>query len=371
MILVFVGAGGSAAVDPEQYPTTRRFFEKLPEEIKENRLFVRVKEFIRKTKENGEPIDIEEMLWNLDSIQEYFLAPTRPETPIGWVMEKDFFRKFFGAHNKADEFLGELSRLENQVALLVSQINRQVYELYAALPSEPQKVWNWVNLLTELVQVDPVLEIFTTNYDRLLEYVLEQAKLNTEFNIATGQYHRLGRLELDWDRWDSFDLDFPGDNHGLLTQLHGSVNWHREGQRIVIGPSRFTGSDNNHAIVYPGNKGEPREEPFRIFHEHLGAVVSQVRAAIFVGFSFRDDYINKVLADLPSNIPVFVFHKYEGDLLGSGAAPFVPFSTPFAHDGGGFTEESAKRCISYLHEQINPPLDTSRLVTPHPEITRP
>ena len=47
MILVFVGAGGSAAVDPEQYPTTLRFFEKLPEEIQKNELFVRVADFFR------------------------------------------------------------------------------------------------------------------------------------------------------------------------------------------------------------------------------------------------------------------------------------------------------------------------------------
>ena len=34
MILVFVGAGGSAAVDLDQYPTTVEFFESLPGEIK-------------------------------------------------------------------------------------------------------------------------------------------------------------------------------------------------------------------------------------------------------------------------------------------------------------------------------------------------
>ncbi len=33
MILVFVGAGGSATVDPKQYPTTVEFFSRLPDNI--------------------------------------------------------------------------------------------------------------------------------------------------------------------------------------------------------------------------------------------------------------------------------------------------------------------------------------------------
>ena len=68
MILVFVGAGGSAAVDPEQYPTTVGFFEKLPDEIKSDPLFIKVCEFLM-DQQGKEIVDIENVLETLDEFQ--------------------------------------------------------------------------------------------------------------------------------------------------------------------------------------------------------------------------------------------------------------------------------------------------------------
>ena len=86
MILVFVGAGGSAAVDPEQYPTTVEFFNRLPEGITQDPLFILVGEFLRTQKEDGRSIDIEEVLWGLDKLQEYFSLSRDSNTLEGWMM---------------------------------------------------------------------------------------------------------------------------------------------------------------------------------------------------------------------------------------------------------------------------------------------
>ena len=67
MILVFVGAGGSAAVDPEQYPTTVEFFNRLPDDIEEAPLFIQICAFLE-IRKYGQPIDIEEILWTLDEL---------------------------------------------------------------------------------------------------------------------------------------------------------------------------------------------------------------------------------------------------------------------------------------------------------------
>ena len=42
MILVFAGAGASKAVGPENYPTTLEFFERLPEQIRKDPLFLHI-----------------------------------------------------------------------------------------------------------------------------------------------------------------------------------------------------------------------------------------------------------------------------------------------------------------------------------------
>ena len=353
MILVFVGAGGSAAVDREQYPTTARFFEKLPGSIKKNSLFKRVTEFIENTKKDGESIDIEEVLWNLSEIQEYSRVPNNPETPVGWVMEKDFFRKFFG-FNEAPTLLDGLSRLEeNHITPLISEINVQVYERYATLPSGTEKVSAWIQLFKGLAQIDPIIEIFTTNYDRVLEYVIEQA----EINVETGQHPRFDQRELNWIRWDALDMDFPGEC-GLLTKLHGSVNWHREDKSIVIGPSRFTGSHNNHVILYPGNKGKPTEEPFQTFHKHLQAVVQRAKMALFIGFSFRDEYINTILSDLPQKTPKFVITKSAGKQIDNTPPTGAPLTGNCLHWRGGFTEETAEDCLGEISAATGRPLDS-------------
>ena len=73
MILVFVGAGGSAAVNPDQYPTTVEFFKRLPGDITQEPLFVCIREFLEARK-GGKEIDIEEVLWNLDEFRDYCQA---------------------------------------------------------------------------------------------------------------------------------------------------------------------------------------------------------------------------------------------------------------------------------------------------------
>ena len=356
MILVFVGAGGSAAVDREQYPTTVKFFDKLPSSIKEDTLFKRVAERIEKTKPIGEPIDIEEMLWDLNEIQEYLRAPKNPETPVGWVMQQNFLQQLPGTHNKANELLDGLSRLEEKrVAPLISEINSQVHGFYATLPSDIEKVSNWIDLLRGLRKIDPIIEIFTTNYDRVLEYVIGQA----EISVETGQQHRLDRVELNLDHWSALDMDFPREC-GLLTKLHGSTNWHREDKRIVIGPSIFTGRDSDHAILYPGNKGESEEEPFQTFHEHLRAVVQKARVALFIGFAFRDDHINDTLARLPPETFKYVITESDGKPIDNRPPENAPdsFRDDCIHNREGLTAEAVIHCLRHISIRGRAPINS-------------
>ena len=65
MILVFAGAGSSAAVDPKQYPTTVEFFNRLPDNIIRDRIFAEVCKFLASQRKEGQPVDIEEVLWGL------------------------------------------------------------------------------------------------------------------------------------------------------------------------------------------------------------------------------------------------------------------------------------------------------------------
>ena len=77
MILLFVGAGGSAAVDAEQYPTTVEFYKRLPDDIVQNPLFFFVQNFLTNAPSHNEAsIDIEKILWELVNLEGYLAAST-------------------------------------------------------------------------------------------------------------------------------------------------------------------------------------------------------------------------------------------------------------------------------------------------------
>ena len=335
MILVFVGAGGSAAVDPEQYPTTVEFFNRLPENIKEDSLFFQVCEFLEIQKDE-QSIDIEEILWTLDELRDYCKASLNTETISGWIMEENRIHRLFGNVPDLSHLLSGMRHLEeHQIENLTSNINALVYDFYAPTPST-DKLLDWVQLFQGLTEPELPIEIFTTNYDRVLESVINAA----EINVETGRNFDGIQTRLDTTLWDT-----PGksidNNCGRLTKLHGSVDWQLSNEGINVSEI-FTGNHQQHLILYPGYKGEPDEAPFVQFHEHLQAVVQQADAAIFIGYAFRDDYINTILSELPSEIPKFVINRDD-------ALPDFSFLNGCQHLNDGLTEESVETCLIGLY----------------------
>ena len=143
--------------------------------------------------------------------------------------------------------------------------------------------------------------------------------------------------------WDNPGRSLPR-KRGRLTKLHGSVDWQRNNEGIII----RTGSaleNEEHLILYPGYKGEPVEEPFVQFHEHLRAVVQQADAAFFIGYAFRDDYINSILSELPSETPKFVINRDD-------SFPDFSFLNECQHLNDGLTEESVETCLSGLYMEL-------------------
>ncbi len=335
MILVFVGAGGSAAVDPEQYPTTVEFFNRLPDGITRNNLFVQVREFLEAQK-GGEPIDIEEVLWNLDELRDYLQVSRDTKAVAGWMMSGNRISQFIGGHDLLP-FSRGIPRLEDQIQNLKSEINTQVYQFYTTAP-DPEKLRDWIELLQELAKFDSNIEIFTTNYDRVLERVISEAGINVEIGLKPNP----DQMALDMALWDSPGQPLDND-HGRLTKLHGSVNWQRSAEGIIASNPLFTGDHQNHSILYPGYKGEPDQEPFVKFHEHLRAVVQKADTVLFVGFAFRDGHINSILSELRPETPKFVINRND-------SLPDLDFlkGNECEHFDNGLTSETVEECVNSL-----------------------
>ena len=111
----------------------------------------------------------------------------------------------------ANKFVDGMRKMDAQTKRLQDGINEQVYKFYGESP-EAGKLLPWTELLKLLGNYDPIIEIFTTNYDRVLENVIK----SSEIPIETGRKFDGLQAKLDTADWDTFD-DFLTSN-GRLTQ---------------------------------------------------------------------------------------------------------------------------------------------------------
>jgi hypothetical protein len=285
-ILIFAGAGASKAVAPDLYPTTVEFFQDLPSNIKNNSLFTRVVEFLKDSSSN-DPIDIELVLWRLQELVGFCSLVNDQSSLPGWMLAGN--RLINSLDKKSNQNIGHLSQISSranqQLNKLIDEINARVYDLYSKLPPENRLDETWAPLLDQLSLIGPKIEVVTTNYDMVIEAALDKNKI-----VDNGWRGSIVR-SLDSDIWAA---DAGTRNKGLLTKLHGSVNWTRDNNQIYVSDPLFKGSHESHVIIYPGFKGRPSEPTFQLFHNHFRKALDSAMAVVFIGFAFRDEYINEI-----------------------------------------------------------------------------
>ena len=378
MILVFAGAGASYSVDPEQYPTTVEFFERLPSEVTKNQFFQETHRYLKSLSSGRLQIDIEHVLDALDDFRSFCKKSRDVSTLPGWMIVEGTRELAevnpFNVHIRdKNDFSLRMKATTDRLTDLEDLILNCIYDFYAP-PPLISSLANWMSLLKSLSNPYRGLEIFTTNYDRVLEEVVlvSENLVNEDPNskdVAMGRKYDGRDLFLDIDSWNP-ERELPEGRRVRLTKLHGSVDWKWEnprarressnmgteeaileedwnsrsaGRRVMIGDTGFAGNHEKHIILYPGKKLEYRKDPFDTFYDHLIRVVAQSEAAIFVGYAFRDQDINDVLSALPANIPMYVFNV-------DNTPPKQAFLQDPIHFGDGFTHESIKTCVESLKE---------------------
>lgn len=138
------------------------------------------------------------------------------------------------------------------------------------------------------------VEVFTTNYDTLLERALEDERVPV-FDGFTG-----GRMPFFLSATPTGG-DEPGRGWTRLWKIHGSVTWtwhEPAGQRprIVRGPERAGGE-----LIFPSfhKYDESRRQPYSSMLDRFGRVLGDREDTLLVtiGFSFGDEHLNAVLFD--------------------------------------------------------------------------
>ncbi len=158
------------------------------------------------------------------------------------------------------------------------------------------------------------LHLFTTNYDRLIEYGCDLIGLRIvdRFVGTLRPLFRSSRIEVDLHYNPPGIRGEPRYLEGVakLSKLHGSIDWRFEKARLAReglpfgAPLTHSGVPENlgdSVMIYPNPAKdlETLEYPYAdLFRDFSAALCRPNSALLTYGYGFGDDHINRVIADM-------------------------------------------------------------------------
>lgn len=159
------------------------------------------------------------------------------------------------------------------------------------------------------------LHIFTTNYDRLIEFGCDLAGLRAvdRFVGAINPIFRSSRLHVDLHYNPPGIRGEPRLLEGVVhyTKLHGSIDWRRQGRVLHRVPLGFGADADNHpevpeapsrsVMIYPNAAKdiETAAYPYADLFRDFSCAASRPNSVLVTyGYGFGDDHVNRTLADM-------------------------------------------------------------------------
>jgi hypothetical protein len=155
------------------------------------------------------------------------------------------------------------------------------------------------------------LHIFTTNYDRFIEYALDSAGVYIldRFIGKLNPIMRMHKMELDYHYNPPGIRGEPRYVEGVVryTKLHGSIDWRYKDHEIYKYPLPF-GDDikDSHDplenyIIYPNSAKDIETTYFpysELFRDFSSALCRPNSVLVTYGYGFGDSHINRIIADM-------------------------------------------------------------------------
>ena len=155
------------------------------------------------------------------------------------------------------------------------------------------------------------LHIFTTNYDRVIEWGADMSGLRIidRFVGSLEPIFRSSRLEVDYHYSPPGTVRDPRHLDGVvrLTKLHGSLDWNWVGnvRQVRRSPLPFGAEDQTtptvDLLIYP-NSAKDMETTFYpyadLFRDFSAAICRPHAVLVTYGYGFGDDHVNRIIRDM-------------------------------------------------------------------------
>ncbi len=160
-----------------------------------------------------------------------------------------------------------------------------------------KKFFAWLSLLNR----DYSKEVFTTNYDLIIEKALEASQI-PYFDGFVGSYEPFFWQESIDQFVSKNDLT---QNWIRLWKIHGSLSWFwkedvkTKSQKIIrIGKIENIKDEDNELVIYPSKEkyDSSKKQPFIAYFDRLkNYLLSGELLFVFTGYSFSDQHINEII----------------------------------------------------------------------------
>lgn len=173
----------------------------------------------------------------------------------------------------------------------------------------------------------PPVQIFTTNYDLLIELACEESR-TVVINGFEGVFRR---------RWNPSSFDYaigratthaqarrfePSARHARIYKLHGSLSWYEEDGQFME-HSQAADVGKTPLIIYPSRLkyAESIRPPFDWLFRRFGAVLGETRLLVCIGYRFADEHLNEcIFSALGNGLSLLVLSKEPIDALAQSSS---------------------------------------------------
>lgn len=237
-------------------------------------------------------------------------------------------------NNEDDELIQKISQLKSELKKGLIKFADHILKnektiVYSDIKEVSEYLMSFLISFASRSATRERLNIFTTNYDRIIEYSAEMAgiRLIDRFLGTINPIFRSSRLDVDMHYNPPGIRGEPRYLEGVarFAKLHGSLDWIMHGdvvKRIALpygadSIKKYSNTDST-LMIYPNaaKDRETSEYPYvELFRDLAAAVCRPNSTLVLYGYSLGDQHINRVIEDMltiPSTHLVIISWSDEG-----------------------------------------------------------